>query len=63
MIEPTPTTHGTGSAAKIEVLAERYANGQPLWHDDDAIEPCGEPMRPTEDDFGSGVFFDEECDE
>lgn len=55
-----PTAHGPGSEGKMRVLSDRYFDGQPLWHPDDATEPRGEPHRPTEDGFGSGVFFEEE---
>ena len=33
--EAEPTKHVPGSLAKIEVLDQRVARGQPLWHPDD----------------------------
>jgi hypothetical protein len=45
-----PTDAPAGSRAKIAVLAERIARGQPLWHKDDRSDYSGlvGAVRPRE---------------
>lgn len=63
----TPTEHPPGSEEKIEVLIERYWNGEPMHHDDDNKE-CRKVRHPAtagtegQEEFGAGVY-DVEDDE
>ncbi|MBO7679446.1 MAG: hypothetical protein IJG83_00320 [Thermoguttaceae bacterium] len=45
-----PTDAPAGSAAKVEVLAERIRNGFPLWHPEDRVSYSGltGAIRPRE---------------
>lgn len=36
-----PTDAPAGSRAKLEILAERVQNGEPLWHPDDRVDYSG----------------------
>lgn len=48
---PTPTDAEPGSSQKIDVLAERVARGERLWHPDDNTRqtmPNGRPRRLDE---------------
>lgn len=64
MQTPKPTDHPAGSEGKIKVLEERYQRGQALWHEDD--NPLVQHQQQKrhrdqpEDDFGAGVFEEEE---
>jgi hypothetical protein len=44
---PVPTHHAPGTPGKIEELAKRYKNNQPLWVDGDCEESDGESIKPT----------------
>jgi hypothetical protein len=45
-----PTDAPAGSRAKIDVLAERIARGEPLWHEEDRADYTGlvGAVRPRE---------------
>ncbi len=48
--EFSATDAPAGSKAKIDILAERIANGLPLWHEEDRIDYTGltGAVRPRE---------------
>lgn len=39
-----PTDHPVGSKEKVEVMAQRVAKGQPIWHDVDRPEDIRKPL-------------------
>jgi hypothetical protein len=53
-----PTSAGTGSDEKMEILSARIQLGLPLWNPADNRDYCGRLLRDNEEDTTSGEFDD-----